>query len=347
MRRLPFANAFSAASWKPSQLLLQLPHGALLSAMCFASLPGMPVRNLYKRLGIGHMATTEEIKAAYRQRALECHPDVVDESQKAQAEVRFRSVSEAYDILMDPHRRKEHDKALGFRSTVAEAKETQKEKGTVADPEVRSAGTTAASQRRKPFVRGDADRMFREVFHGMTLDQVIFKERLRQRQARRHSQGNKKNDGDEFDKTPCGREESIRRVTIAAAERFAAKVQRQYGPDMLRHVRVYSGSRAPQPPPSDYMPFRPFHGWAVPEGVRTPPEPTLGPTSRVEDEENVQLAVSSISDGTRRRELPKHFPAAQACGSPASLLGHALDRMERERNSPHNMGKLYSYRRPY
>lgn len=305
------------------------------SARLAASLTA-PAVNYYKRLGVESTATTEELKAAYRRCALVCHPDVVDDSQKARAEAEFRAVSEAYDVLMDPPRRAEHDKALGLDRAATPMRPSQEREA--AGPSSSSSRAAASTRRRKPFVRGDADRKFREAFHGMSLDQVIFQERLRQRQMRREQREATATS------SPAGHEESLRRAMADAAERYAEKMRRQYGPGMLRHVKVRTGvSTGPQPPPSDYMPFRPFHGWSVPNGVRTPPEPKMGHTSHV-NEERVEFG-GPLSPA--RRHLPKHFPVVRTLGGSVMEKSEAARYLERERNAPYNMGKLYSYHRPY
>ncbi|RNF12762.1 DnaJ chaperone protein [Trypanosoma rangeli] len=318
----------------PQRCWCSAPYGTLHVVVRFVSNSSIPIANCYRRLGVDCTATTEEMKAAYRRRALECHPDVVSDDQKAQAEVEFRAVSEAYDVLMDPHKRAEHDKALGL-DRVAASRATSPQRDTTASPSPASS-RAASTRRQKPFVRGDADRKFREAFHGMSIDQVIFQERLRQRQEKRKLH--------EATASSSSYEESLRRVIVDAAERFHEKVQRQYGPSMLRHVKLQTElPNGPQPPPSDYMPFRPFHGWSVPEGVRTVPEPRMGPISHV-SEENVKFEGPPTP---MRRDLPKYFPTVKALDGSVMGRGEALQHLERERNAPYNMGKLYSYHRPY
>ncbi|WP_370677116.1 J domain-containing protein [Pleomorphomonas sp. PLEO] len=63
--------------------------------------------DLYRALGLTSSATSEEIAAAFRKRAKETHPDSTGQ---ASADA-FREISDAYDILGDPVRRQEYDRA--------------------------------------------------------------------------------------------------------------------------------------------------------------------------------------------------------------------------------------------
>ncbi|OGN55277.1 MAG: molecular chaperone DnaJ [Chlamydiae bacterium RIFCSPHIGHO2_12_FULL_44_59] len=64
-------------------------------------------KDYYATLGVGRNATPEEIKKAYRKRALECHPDRNPDNPKAEEE--FKRVSEAYEVLSDENRRRVYD----------------------------------------------------------------------------------------------------------------------------------------------------------------------------------------------------------------------------------------------
>jgi len=59
---------------------------------------------LYDALSIKPDATQDEIKKAYRKAALKHHPDKNKDNPKA-AE-KFKEVSQAYEVLSDPEKRK-------------------------------------------------------------------------------------------------------------------------------------------------------------------------------------------------------------------------------------------------
>lgn len=62
----------------------------------------------YEVLGVTKDATDDEIKRAYRSLAKKYHPDVTTLS-KDEAEAKFKEVSEAYEVLSDPEKRKMYD----------------------------------------------------------------------------------------------------------------------------------------------------------------------------------------------------------------------------------------------
>jgi molecular chaperone DnaJ len=72
-------------------------------------------QDYYELLGLPRDADMQEIKKAFRQLARRLHPDVSDD---AEAEIRFREVSEAYEVLSNPETRQLYDRFghAGLRS---------------------------------------------------------------------------------------------------------------------------------------------------------------------------------------------------------------------------------------
>ncbi|MBE0447862.1 MAG: molecular chaperone DnaJ [Actinobacteria bacterium] len=64
-------------------------------------------KDYYAILGVGRNATSKEIKDAYRKLARKYHPDA--NKSDRETEEKFKEVSEAYDVLKDPKKRKEYD----------------------------------------------------------------------------------------------------------------------------------------------------------------------------------------------------------------------------------------------
>lgn len=61
----------------------------------------------YEVLGVARTATADEIKKAYRRLARQHHPDINPED--AEAEVRFKEIALAYEVLSDPEQRRNYD----------------------------------------------------------------------------------------------------------------------------------------------------------------------------------------------------------------------------------------------
>src|SRR5687768_1398851 len=64
-------------------------------------------KDFYTTLGVGRKADEKEIKSAYRKLARKYHPDV-NPNDKA-SEAKFKDVSEAYEVLSNPEKRKLYD----------------------------------------------------------------------------------------------------------------------------------------------------------------------------------------------------------------------------------------------
>lgn len=72
----------------------------------------------YKVLGVSREASTDEIKKAYRRLARKYHPDV-NPGDKA-SEEQFKKISEAFDVLGDPEKRKVYDRYGTYSDTLGQ-----------------------------------------------------------------------------------------------------------------------------------------------------------------------------------------------------------------------------------
>src|SRR5210317_1835950 len=66
----------------------------------------MEYKDYYKTIGVGRKATQDEVKRTYRKLARKYHPDV---SKEANAELKFKELGEAYEVLKDPEKRVAYD----------------------------------------------------------------------------------------------------------------------------------------------------------------------------------------------------------------------------------------------
>ncbi|MFV0347181.1 MAG: molecular chaperone DnaJ [Halodesulfovibrio sp.] len=68
----------------------------------------MSQRDYYEVLGVSRSASQDEIKKAYRKKAMEFHPDRNPDNPEAEA--LFKEAAEAYDVLRDADKRQRYDK---------------------------------------------------------------------------------------------------------------------------------------------------------------------------------------------------------------------------------------------
>nr|CAI5860360.1 unnamed protein product [Callosobruchus analis] len=116
----------------------------------------------YKTLNVSSNATTDEIKRAYKQLALQWHPDKnLDNAEEAN--MIFREITKAYEILSDENSRRKYD----FCGTKLNPKWTSSE---------------GRFNRRRHHPVRDPDDIFREFFRGSMFE---FYTNLSQRRKQR------------------------------------------------------------------------------------------------------------------------------------------------------------------
>ena len=68
--------------------------------------------NYYEVLGVDRSASEQQIRDRFRKLARENHPDRYEGDEKAEAERKFQTLTEAVNVLTNANRRKQHDSEL-------------------------------------------------------------------------------------------------------------------------------------------------------------------------------------------------------------------------------------------
>jgi curved DNA-binding protein CbpA len=68
--------------------------------------------NYYSILGVPQNATTDQVRTRFLELAQKLHPDRFRGDEKEEAERNFQEITEAFNILSNPSRRREHDQQL-------------------------------------------------------------------------------------------------------------------------------------------------------------------------------------------------------------------------------------------
>ena len=145
----------------------------------------------YGLLGVAPNANDDELKKAYRKQALKWHPDR-NQERKAEAEAKFKAISEAYAVLSSPSKRAQYDASRQFGGGAR----SQSGGGPRAYQPPPGGGFTGSGggfpgsgggfPGGRPLSQEEAERLFREAF-GMSAG-VLFEQierQLREAQRRR------------------------------------------------------------------------------------------------------------------------------------------------------------------
>ncbi len=89
--------------------------------------------NYYDILGLPRNATTQQVRDRFRTLARELHPDRFRGEEKAEAEGRFQEITQAFNMLNDAARRRDHDLELarpdGLKQDASEAARVYLQRG--------------------------------------------------------------------------------------------------------------------------------------------------------------------------------------------------------------------------
>ncbi len=72
---------------------------------------------LYDTLGVSRDATSDVIRRAFRKLTFDNHPDRFSGEQRLQAEERFQTITEAFNVLSRPESREKYDRELGLSAS--------------------------------------------------------------------------------------------------------------------------------------------------------------------------------------------------------------------------------------
>lgn len=83
----------------------------------------MEMGDFYGALGLEHLthkATEKDISKAYKKVALKVHPDKLGDKQTEEDKAKWLLLQKAYEVLLDPARRKKYDSSLPFDDSLPE-----------------------------------------------------------------------------------------------------------------------------------------------------------------------------------------------------------------------------------
>jgi DnaJ-class molecular chaperone len=116
-------------------------------------------KNYYVILGVAHDATLEQIKAAFRRRALELHPD-----RSGLGSEPFQEIQEAYGVLGDPERRRRYDRRLRPATSRRPAPRPDAEPMTAPRPEAEPFRSGAPARSLRDISLADSFEVYRPSF---------------------------------------------------------------------------------------------------------------------------------------------------------------------------------------
>ena len=113
-------------------------------------------KNLYEILGISPFASSDEIKKAYKKLVRIYHPDV---NKSLDADIKFKLLNNAYDVLSDEVKRKNYDNILNITNKNFYKKENENKP----DKKENNLFAQNREQKKEAFVYKNANEKFDEI----------------------------------------------------------------------------------------------------------------------------------------------------------------------------------------
>jgi curved DNA-binding protein CbpA len=134
---------------------------------------------LYDTLGLERDATAKEIRAAFRNLALKHHPDRFSGIERDAAEVRFQSMTEAFNVLSHPDSREEYDKEISKGTDVKAMppKEIARRLAAMGSQLMSEGNMAEALEHLKGAIDHDDDNARAHYFYGKIVARIPGKER--------------------------------------------------------------------------------------------------------------------------------------------------------------------------
>ena len=116
------------------------------------------MKDYYELLEVSQNASDEVIARAYKVLAKKYHPDMNPENPK-EAEAKFKEITEAYEILSDPTKKKSYDNELNFEKEAKEYKEKKTEEKVEYEEVDNSNDVTSMDMYEEQSIKDSAERI--------------------------------------------------------------------------------------------------------------------------------------------------------------------------------------------
>jgi curved DNA-binding protein CbpA len=133
---------------------------------------------LYDTLGLERDASDQDIRKAFRRLALKYHPDRFGESDRAEAEERFQSITEAFNVLSHPESREKYDTEIskGTADKTMDAKEIARRLAAKGSQLMREGKMAEAVENLKMAIDHDDDNARAHFFYAQVIGRIAGKE---------------------------------------------------------------------------------------------------------------------------------------------------------------------------